>query len=100
MIICDFCTSPHVRWAYPAHSFIVEEEGGFQQESIGGWAACDLCSACIEDNKWDELLHRTVEAFPPFLRGDRDMIHLARVIHQRFRDARYEGEAGHRKYLL
>jgi hypothetical protein len=85
-----------VKWVYPAHSF-EWDVGGYTQESLGAWSACDRCSACVEDNRWDELLQRTINAYPPFLRDDRDVIHLARTIHQRFRDARFQGEPGARQ---
>jgi hypothetical protein len=68
--ICDFCNSTSPRWAYPASDFpiaiTVPADGGEPHVagSSGPWAACDTCAALIEENNYDALLVRSLEAQP------------------------------------
>lgn len=61
--ICDFCSSPDVRWAYPAKSFTMDGDGKRLLGSDGGWAACDACAALIEDGNRTGLLDKSVGTF-------------------------------------
>jgi hypothetical protein len=48
-VICDFCSSPDVRWSYQAVDFVIDEPR-IEWGSRGGWAACDTCHDYIEHN--------------------------------------------------
>jgi hypothetical protein len=61
-VICDFCSSPDVRWRYEAHSFVAAVELGFTHESVGAWAACDPCRGLIERRDREGLTARSFEA--------------------------------------
>jgi len=63
---CDFCMSEeNVIWKYDAKDYktgIAEEQkliGGL--ESIGAWAACDICSSMIECEDWDGVIKRALK---------------------------------------
>jgi hypothetical protein len=62
---CDFCSSPTVRWSYPTTNFAgvnVRAPDGFiwVSESVGGWAACDICHEMIERGERESLAERSV----------------------------------------
>lgn len=59
-MICDFCSSPEPAWRYPAASFVVKGLG--PHASDGDWAACDQCSALIEDADLRRLILRAAIA--------------------------------------
>jgi len=66
--ICDFCSSSEVRWLYPAQSFsgtligIGDHEVKTQEfNSIGGWAACNVCHDLIELQDIEGLITRALE---------------------------------------
>lgn len=88
---CDFCSSFQPVWSYPAQDFIAVAEP-IPQESLGGWAACDVCHSLIEQQKWQELADRSLR----FLIKEHPEILLVREsardqliqIHQRFAVAR------------
>jgi hypothetical protein len=40
---CDFCSVPDPAWRYPARSFVAYCAPNVAGESVGDWAACDLC---------------------------------------------------------
>lgn len=61
--VCDFCSSPKVYGAFQCEDFVAIREGGFELGSKGGWAACRECHDLIEEDKWRELLHRSVMIF-------------------------------------
>ena len=56
MMLCDFCSAPDPTWRYPAESFTVPDLA--PSASKGDWAACDRCSALIEDEDVDRLILR------------------------------------------
>ena len=62
--ICDFCSSPDVRWQYPADDGIIEDSfpQNVVRESIGDWSACEVCSGLIELNRGFALMERSVES--------------------------------------
>jgi len=45
---CDFCSVPGPVWRYPARSFVAYCAPNVAGESVGDWAACDLCHVLIE----------------------------------------------------
>lgn len=70
MTVCDFCSSPAVRWAYPARDSVVTDltarlhaEGMPGAGSEGGWAACDTCHALIERTDRQGLVLRAARKF-------------------------------------
>jgi hypothetical protein len=71
---CDFCSSPDVRWAYPARDFVVDAEtvarnvgapelAGLIPDwgSRGGWAACPACHALVQRGDRDRLAIRSAK---------------------------------------
>lgn len=64
---CDFCSSPDVRYAYPADDFIARtiEYNGMPivAGSSGGWAACLPCHQLIGNNDREGLLKHSVDNF-------------------------------------
>ena len=58
--ICDFCSAPHVAWRYPAKTFVAYVIEGFVGQSIGDWAACNICHALIEVGDHSALLERSL----------------------------------------
>ena len=61
--ICDFCSSRDIEWQYPADDGLIEDTWppNLIRESIGDWAACEVCSELIETNKRFALMERSVE---------------------------------------
>jgi hypothetical protein len=49
--ICDFCSSPDVRWAFPTRDFTTKAQPTrrtfIEATMYGGWAACPACHALI-----------------------------------------------------
>jgi hypothetical protein len=85
--ICDFCSSPEVRWSYNATDF---------GHSKGGWAACDACSGLIEAGRWQALARRSAESFVAKYRAEVGMnvsldeqVPEFRRLHAGFREHRW-----------
>lgn len=53
--ICDFCSRPDPDWIYSAYDFEMRPAGW---GSAGAWAACNECSALIEQDDHEALLDR------------------------------------------
>ena len=86
--MCDFCSEPNVVWRYPAQNFIAYATPGIIGQSVGDWAACDLCHAFIERGDHNALLERSVNRLlekHPDMRADEAEVreHLG-MIHQLF----------------
>src|ERR1035437_8989270 len=58
---CDFCSMPGPVWRYPALSFIAYCAPNVAGESVGDWAACDLCHLRIEANDRSGLAQRSLD---------------------------------------
>ena len=58
--ICDFCSEPNPAWSYPADNFIGHAVGGIVAESIGAWAACEVCHELIAADNRAGLTKRSV----------------------------------------
>ena len=58
--ICDFCPEPNPAWSYPADNFIGHAVGGIVAESIGAWAACEVCHELIAADNRTGLTGRSV----------------------------------------
>jgi hypothetical protein len=63
-VICDFCSSPDVRWSYTAEDFVIVEPR-IEWGSRGGWAACDTCHDFIEKGDREGLAKHSMERFFP-----------------------------------
>ena len=58
---CDFCSVPGPVWRYPARSFVAYCAPNVAGESVGDWAACDLCHVLIEDDDRSGLAQRSLD---------------------------------------
>jgi hypothetical protein len=63
-MICDFCSSPDVRWRYPARDFTRSVMGVVDAGSRGDWAACDACHRLIRLSLRDKLVERCLKRYP------------------------------------
>jgi hypothetical protein len=57
--LCDFCSSPEVKWRYEVETFTLKGIPGTR--SVEDWAACDLCHEFIEDGDYPKLALRSVK---------------------------------------
>lgn len=71
MSVCDFCSSPDVRWSFGARDFtLLAEKTGLTDErgvpldwgSLEGFAACDPCKRLIMNTDREALLRRSAQA--------------------------------------
>ena len=60
--ICDFCSDPEVYSSLPCESFTFPE-GNWVHESLDHWAACKECDRLIREEKWEELLERSITKY-------------------------------------
>ena len=60
--ICDFCSDPNVSWQYPARSFVAYVLDGIAGESVGAWAACDVCHDLIEKDDRSGLAAHSIDS--------------------------------------
>ena len=58
---CDFCSAAGPVWRYPARSFTAYCAPNVAAESVGDWAACDLCHVLIEDDDRSGLAQRSLD---------------------------------------
>ena len=89
---CDFCSAPCPVWRYPARSFVAYCAPNLAGESVGDWAACDLCHVLIESDdrrglaqrSLDELLfkHPEASAAAPALYEDLAELHQQFFAHR------------------
>ena len=71
-LICDFCSAPDPLWRYPARTFLAYCLANVAGESVGDWAACDVCHKLIEagdrkglaQHSLDELMLKHPETRP------------------------------------
>ena len=63
---CDFCFGRPVLWQYPCSSFVgptaENDKQVWIQESVGAWAACEICHQLIEANQRMDLAERSYNA--------------------------------------
>jgi hypothetical protein len=110
-IICDFCSSPDVRWSFAARSFTTHKDFigtrtmrdgtadikavGITFGSDGNWAACPACHALIASGERYKLARRSAKRFlkahpiPMSLSNATDMM---RTLHDEFWSNREGGE--------
>jgi len=58
---CDFCSMPGPAWRYPAGSFIAYCAPNVVGESVGDWAACEMCHVLIEADDRRGLAQRSLD---------------------------------------
>ena len=91
---CDFCSEPNPKWMYRAGNYVSEIVD--IAESLGGWAACDVCKALIEKNERVELAERGTRSFvslhPEVTGIQEDIFYTMLQIHEEFFEHRV-GEA-------
>jgi hypothetical protein len=94
---CDFCSQPDPVWVYPTQDFdMTAAPAPFNVGwgSRGAWAACEPCSALIEQDAWDALAKRSVVENPRTAaeihnRAERRIaIQAAALLHRQFRRLR------------
>lgn len=97
--ICDFCSSPDVRWRYHCESFTLlihmlhangEDDISFPWESIGDWGACETCAAFIEADDWDKLAAHSMATSQAFqllekLTAKGEVLKATKTLHENFR---------------
>lgn len=63
--MCDFCSSPDVRWAFPSRDFSLEvpvkPRLSLDWGSHGSWAACPACHAIIVRSDRERLAVRAAK---------------------------------------
>ena len=65
--LCDFCNAPGPEWEYPVSGQITTTSPltgrplGYGDEP---WAACSLCAAMIDEQRYGDLLERTIRLGP------------------------------------
>ena len=90
--ICDFCSEAPTTQIYACKNFLIPrtKTALFQHESVGAWAACEICAELIEGGRWSELTNRALTNFvkqhrvPPYAQFD--VREQFREIHQLFRE--------------
>ena len=61
--VCDFCSSADVKWRLLATTDFIDttvENITIRQESVGDWAACDICMDLIQRNAVVALTDRSM----------------------------------------
>ena len=77
---CDFCSSPHPEWLYPAHTFQLSHFG-----SLGSWLACQVCHTLIEGGSEDLLALRAASKLARESRMDYGIaLQTIHRLHKRF----------------
>jgi hypothetical protein len=64
LMVCDFCSSPDVRWLYPAQDFEMYKHQDLHHMSRSGWAACEICHHLIEQRLFQDLNQHAMTSFP------------------------------------
>ncbi len=62
--ICDFCSAQGPTWRYLVASFVAYELQDVVGESLGDWAACEVCHGLIEADQRKALVRRALERMP------------------------------------
>ena len=85
---CDFCSVPGPVWRYPARSFVAYRAPNVAGESVGDWAACDLCHALIEAGDRSGLAQRSLNELilkhPEAIAAAAVLYEDLAVLHQQF----------------
>jgi hypothetical protein len=79
---------PGPAWRYPAQSFIAYYAANVAGESVGDWAACDLCHLLIEADDRSGLAQRSLDELilkhPEVIAAAAVLYEDLAEIHQRF----------------
>ena len=93
--LCDFCSSPEIRWEYPARDFTTDvvrspDGGTVTERALGAWRACDECHRLIEAGDFGGLAARSLAMLPVPVKPGREEWWRAqfRELHQQFAEAR------------
>jgi hypothetical protein len=90
---CDFCSVPGPTWRYPTRSFIAYRASNIAGESVGDWAACDICHVLIETGDQQRLAERSLEQLiikHPDAKAAADiLLHDLSDLHQQFFEHRH-----------
>ena len=90
--ICDFCSSPDVKWRYPAKTFLAYVTDSVAGESLGDWAACTKCHDLIERDDRAGLAAWSIESLitvhPEMAEIKEDLLREMAVLHRSFFDSR------------
>ncbi len=90
---CDFCSVPSATWRYPTRSFIAYRASNIAGESVGDWAACDICYVLIESGDQQRLAERSLEQLiikHPDAKAVADLLlHDLSELHQQFFEHRH-----------
>jgi len=88
--VCDFCADEKVVASLPCEDFALVK-GNPEHSSIGHWAACETCDRLIREEKWEELLTRSLHQYKRiFGTVPRDLRQFIREVHRLFRKHRRE----------
>ena len=61
--LCDFCTAEPTFRLYACRNFVWLKQGTITHESVGPWAACEVCSRLVDGGRWAELTERALQKF-------------------------------------
>ncbi len=90
--ICDFCSSPDVKWRYPAKTFLAYVTDLVAGESLGDWAACTKCHDLIERDDRAGLAAWSIESLiavhPEMAVIKEDLICEMAALHESIFDSR------------
>ncbi|MBY0502737.1 MAG: hypothetical protein K2X03_02425 [Bryobacteraceae bacterium] len=85
---CDFCSAPHPSWRYPALTFVAYCAPDVAGESVGDWAACEICHTLIETNDHAGLAQRSLDElivkYPEASQASRVLLESLSDLHQEF----------------
>jgi hypothetical protein len=90
--ICDFCSHPNVGWLYPTRSFVAYIVDGIGGQSVGDWAACDVCHVLIENDDRSGLAAHSIDSLikvhPEFQVAREELLHEMERLHGTFFSSR------------
>lgn len=94
---CDFCSCTPISKSYDTAPICVQLGETVIHLFDSKWAACSICAAFIDENRWEELTDRSIttwfaEALSKGVRlAPKDLAEIKEEmtrLHQRFREAR------------
>ncbi len=56
--VCDFCSSEHPSWSYPAENFVATADETWASD--GAWLACNVCHDMIERDQQEKLVRYAI----------------------------------------
>jgi hypothetical protein len=61
--VCDFCTAGPTYRLYACRNFVWLKRDTLTHESVGAWAACEVCARFVDEGRWAELAERALLQF-------------------------------------